>query len=53
VDQLRHWYGDAVDLSFFETPGNEYSCVFYASLVKAEFAFEAARTLAILDRVQG
>ena len=49
ADQLRHWYGDQVDLSFFETPGNEYASPFDASLAKEIFGFEATATDAALE----
>ena len=38
---IRNWYGDAVDVSFFEQPGNEYKGVYDVSLVKRELGFEA------------
>ncbi len=50
--QLRHWYGDRVDRRYFEQRGHAYAGLFDATRAKAEFGFEATKTLAILDRVQ-
>ncbi len=52
VEQLRHWYGDALDLSYYETPGNEYASLFDASKAKEEFGFEATNTLDVLKKAQ-
>jgi hypothetical protein len=38
---LRNWYGDEVDVSYFEQPGNEYKGVYDVSTVKQELGFEA------------
>jgi len=38
---LRNWYGDEVDVSYFEQPGNEFKGVYDVSLVKQELGFEA------------
>ncbi len=52
ADQLRHWFGDQVDVSWFEQPGNEYACFFDSTKAKEEFGFEATKTLEILKKVQ-
>ncbi len=41
VDVLRNWWGDDVDLSYFEQPGNEQASVFDPSYAKREFGFDA------------
>jgi hypothetical protein len=41
VDILRNWYGDEVDLSYFELPGNEYAAVYDVSRIRAELGFVA------------
>jgi hypothetical protein len=45
---LRHWWGDKVDVSFFEQPGHEYATAFDTTLLKQELGFEAVRTLGLL-----
>lgn len=52
AEQLRHWYGDQVDLSYFEQPGNEYACLFDSTKAREEFGFEATRTLQVLEKLQ-
>ena len=44
---LRNWYGNEVDVSYFEQPGNEWKGVYDVSRVKRELGFEA-RLLPIL-----
>ncbi len=46
--QLRHWWGDKVDVSYFEQPGNRYANVFDTSTLNKELDFEAEKTLKIL-----
>ena len=48
ADQLRHWWGEKVDVSYFEQPGNEYVSVFDTTGLQEEFGFEATRTLELL-----
>lgn len=48
ADQLRHWWGDKVDVSYFEQPGNEYASVFDTTRLQEELGFEATRTLELL-----
>ena len=38
---LRNWYGDEVDVSYFEQPGNEFKGVYDVSQIKQELGFEA------------
>lgn len=40
---LRHWWGDDVDVSYFEQPGREYDSVFEAGRIQAELGFVAER----------
>ena len=37
AEVLRNWWGDSVDLSYFEKPGNEYASVFANRLIAQEF----------------
>ncbi len=53
AEQLRHWWGDKVDVSFYEKPGNEYANAFDSNRIKEELGFEARKTLDILAEVQG
>lgn len=48
--QLRHWWGDKVDLSYFERPGNEYASPFDTTRLEQEFGFEATKTLALIAK---
>lgn len=41
AQMIRNWYGDAVDVTYFEQPGNEWKGVYDVSLVKQELGFEA------------
>ena len=41
ADILRNWYGDSVDVSYFEQPGNEFKGVYDVSRVRRELGFEA------------
>lgn len=38
---LKNWYGDEVDVSYFEQPGNEFKGVYDVSQIKQELGFEA------------
>ena len=40
---LRGWWGDDVDLSFFEQPGHAYDSVFDVNLIERELGFVARR----------
>lgn len=48
ADLLKAWYGDEVDVSYFEIPGNEYASVYDVSLLTKELGFEATDTLKAL-----
>jgi len=52
ADQLRHWWGDKVDTSYFEQPGNEYASIFDTTRLNEELKFSATKTLEILSGVQ-
>ena len=41
---LRNWWGDDVDLSYFEQPGNEYDSVYDVSRIQQEIGFIALHT---------
>jgi len=41
IDVLRNWWGDDVDLSYFEQPGHEYDSVYDVSRVNQELGFVA------------
>ena len=41
---LRNWWGNDVDLSFFEQPGHEYDSVYDVGLIEHELGFTAKRT---------
>ena len=43
VEILRNWWGDDVNLSFFEQPGHEYSSVYDVSLIEQKLGFLAER----------
>lgn len=43
VEILRNWWGNDVDLSYFEEPGHEYDSVYDVSLIKEELGFVAER----------
>ncbi len=53
AEQLCHWWGGEVDVSYFERPGNEYANAFDSSRVKEALGFEASVTMDILKRLQG
>ena len=40
---LRNWWGDDVDLSYFEQPGHEYDSVYDVSQIRRELGFVAKR----------
>jgi UDP-glucose 4-epimerase len=42
-DILRRWWGDDVDLSYFEQPGHAYDAVYDVRRIKAELGFVAER----------
>lgn len=41
ADILRGWYGDEVDVSYFEQPGQEYAGVYDVRLIEAQLGFVA------------
>ena len=41
---LRNWWGDDVDLSYFEQSGNEYDSVYDVSRIQQEIGFTALHT---------
>lgn len=43
ADVLRAWWGDEVDVSYFEQPGHEYDSVYTANRIKDELGFVAQR----------
>jgi UDP-glucose 4-epimerase len=45
---LRNWWGDAVDLSYFAQPGNEYAAAYDVSAIERELGFTATATLHFL-----
>jgi len=44
VDILRNWWGDEVDVGYFERPGHEYDSVYGVDRIHEELGFVAART---------
>jgi hypothetical protein len=38
---LRHWYGEALDLSAFEQPGHEHDSIFACQRIRDELGFSA------------
>lgn len=40
---LRNWYGDAVDVSYFERPGNAYAAVYDVTQIRERLGFVAER----------
>ena len=40
---LRNWWGNDLDLSHFEKPGNEYDSVYDVSRIKNEIGFVAEK----------
>jgi nucleoside-diphosphate-sugar epimerase len=40
-DILRNWWGDEVDTSYFDQPGNEFDSVYDVSKIKDELGFVA------------
>ena len=40
---LRNWWGDEVDLSYFEQPGHDYDSVYDVSLIREELGFTAKK----------
>ncbi len=43
ADILRNWWGDEVDVSYFEQPGNEFSAAYECARIEAEIGFVAQR----------
>jgi len=43
ADILRHWWGDDVDVSYFDQPGHEYDSVYEVGRIEAELGFVADR----------
>jgi UDP-glucose 4-epimerase len=43
ADILRNWWGDDVDLSYFERPGHEYDSVYDVTRIKTKLGFVAER----------
>lgn len=41
ADILRNWWGDDVDLSYFEQAGNEFASVFDVNMIREELGFVA------------
>ena len=41
---LRNWWGDDVNLSYFEQPGHEYNSVYEVRRIKQEIGFIASHT---------
>jgi len=41
VEILRHWWGNDVDLSHFEQPGNEFASVYMVNRIEEELGFVA------------
>lgn len=44
ADILRGWYGDDVDVSWFEQPGREWDSVYDVTRIREELGFVAERT---------
>jgi UDP-glucose 4-epimerase len=44
AEVLRNWWGDEVDVSYFEQPGHEYDSVYCVDRIREELGFVAART---------
>lgn len=45
---LRDWWGNAVDLAYFEQPGYEYASAYNVSAIERELGFTATATLSFL-----
>lgn len=45
---LRHWWGEGVELSYFEQPGHEYASAYDVSAIQRELGFTATATLQFL-----
>ena len=43
VEILRNWWGNDVDLSFFEEPGHEYDSVYDVRRIAEELGFVAEK----------
>lgn len=51
ADILENWWGNDVDLSYFEKPGNEFLGVFRVGRIKEELDFTAVNTLNYLENM--
>ncbi|MEZ4866989.1 MAG: NAD(P)-dependent oxidoreductase [Caldilineaceae bacterium] len=49
ADVLRNWWGNDVDLAYFEQPGHEYAAAYAVSAIERELGFTADATLQLLD----
>lgn len=47
---LRNWWGDDVDLSYFEQPGHEYAAAYDVHAIERELGFTATATLQRLEQ---
>lgn len=45
---LRNWWGDAVDLGYFEQPDNKYAAAYDVSAIERELGFTATATMHFL-----
>jgi nucleoside-diphosphate-sugar epimerase len=43
ADVLRNWWGDDVDLGYFEQPGHEYDTIYRVDRIREELGFVAER----------
>jgi nucleoside-diphosphate-sugar epimerase len=43
ADILHHWWGDDVDVAYFQQPGHEFDSVYDASRIRQELGFVAER----------
>ena len=51
ADFLENWWGDAVDLSYFRRPGNEFRGVYRVDRLREELDFTAVDTLNYLENM--
>ena len=47
---LRNWWGNAVDLAYFEQPGHAYAAAYDVSAIERELGFTATATLQFLSQ---
>ncbi len=45
---LRQWWGDEVDLTYFDQPGHEYASAYDVRAIERELGFTATATLQYL-----